>query len=148
MDGKTTDWSQRLESNPQPADYKSAALPIVLRQQFEEYEIEFQSLLIFLECQCIPSIDNSSLNKLIVLMLLLVQKMRLELIRYHYRGILSPMCLPISPLLDLLAGEVRFELTQCWNQNPVPQTAWLLPNNAALTEQVERLFAPYWYLAQ
>ena len=27
-------WSWRLESNPQPADYKSAALPIELHQQF------------------------------------------------------------------------------------------------------------------
>ena len=26
-------WSWRLESNPQPADYKSAALPVELRQQ-------------------------------------------------------------------------------------------------------------------
>ena len=28
-------WSWRLESNPQPADYKSAALPIELHQQYE-----------------------------------------------------------------------------------------------------------------
>ena len=27
-------WSWREESNPQPADYKSAALPIELRQRF------------------------------------------------------------------------------------------------------------------
>ena len=27
-------WSRRLESNPQPADYKSAALPIELRRHF------------------------------------------------------------------------------------------------------------------
>ena len=27
-------WSWRLESNPQPADYKSAALPIELHQQY------------------------------------------------------------------------------------------------------------------
>ena len=26
-------WSWRLESNPQPADYKSAALPVELHQQ-------------------------------------------------------------------------------------------------------------------
>ena len=30
--GWTGNWSWRLESNPQPADYKSAALPIELRQ--------------------------------------------------------------------------------------------------------------------
>ena len=30
----TGKWSWRLESNPQPADYKSAALPVELRQHF------------------------------------------------------------------------------------------------------------------
>ena len=32
--GWTGNWSWRLESNPQPADYKSAALPVELRQHF------------------------------------------------------------------------------------------------------------------
>ena len=31
---KLNKWSWRLESNPQPADYKSAALPVELRQHF------------------------------------------------------------------------------------------------------------------
>ncbi len=31
---KTLFWSWREESNPQPADYKSAALPIELHQHF------------------------------------------------------------------------------------------------------------------
>ena len=31
----TPPWSWRLELNPQPADYKSAALPIELRQRFK-----------------------------------------------------------------------------------------------------------------
>ncbi len=34
-------WSWRWDSNPQPADYKSAALPIELRQRKEEYLSHF-----------------------------------------------------------------------------------------------------------
>ena len=33
MSGRVFRWSWREESNPQPADYKSAALPIELRQR-------------------------------------------------------------------------------------------------------------------
>jgi hypothetical protein len=32
-------WSRRWDSNPQPADYKSAALPIELRRHFSTAEI-------------------------------------------------------------------------------------------------------------
>lgn len=33
-------WSWRRESNPQPADYKSAALPIELRQQINKTDLQ------------------------------------------------------------------------------------------------------------
>ena len=38
-------WSWRLESNPQPADYKSAALPIELRQHLRH--ISRRSVIMF-----------------------------------------------------------------------------------------------------
>jgi hypothetical protein len=40
----TLSWSWREESNPRPADYKSAALPTELRQQlFQAFQINRQS---------------------------------------------------------------------------------------------------------
>jgi hypothetical protein len=45
-------WSWRWDLNPQPADYKSAALPIELRQQIGHFNISFSA-------QSLASVQNN-----------------------------------------------------------------------------------------
>jgi hypothetical protein len=54
-------WSWRWDSNPQPADYKSAALPVELRQHLLFISTEVQTkVLRFVQKSEVPFIDYLS----------------------------------------------------------------------------------------
>ena len=91
-------WSWRRESNPQPTDYKSVALPLCYASMMRQYLVMFRTIfrlteLVFYRSMATICLPLSKLIKKGCLVL----TMGIEPIRPYGQRILSPLRLPVPP---------------------------------------------------